>query len=264
MSTAVAFLRRDFLTFSSYRLSAATQVLSVVGIITMVYFVGETVTGQGALLERYGGSYAAFLLSGLALTDLLTRGLGTLPGVIRQGQQAGTLEPMLAAPLRLFDLVVASSLFGLFQSLTRVVLLMLFGIFVLGFWHDANFASLLVVLVPGAVAIFALSVLFAAVVVLIKQADPIIGAYAMMAAILGGMVFPVEVLPIWIRPLAWLIPISHAMTGTRLALAGETIAEVAVHAAVLAAIAVVLLPASIFAFNWAVQRAKYEGSLVEY
>ena len=264
MSTAVAFLRRDFLTFSSYRLSAATQFLSVLGIITMVYFVGQTVTGQGTLLERYGGSYAAFLLSGLALTDLFTRGLGALPGVIRQGQQAGTLEPMLAAPLRLFDLVVASSLFGLFQSLTRVVLLMLFGIFVLGFWHDANFASLLVVLVPGAVAIFALSVLFAAVVVLIKQADPIIGAYSMMAAILGGMVFPVEVLPIWIRPLAWLVPLSHAMTGTRLALAGQSIAGVAVHAAVLAAIAVVLLPASIFAFNWAVQRAKYEGSLVQY
>ena len=141
---------------------------------------------------------------------------------------------------------------------------MLFGVFVLGFWHDANFAALLVVLVPGAVAIFALSILFAAVVVLIKQADPIIGAYSMMAAILGGMVFPVEVLPIWIRPLAWLIPISHAMTGTRLALAGEGIGEIAVHAIVLAAIAVVLLPVSIFAFNWAVQRAKYEGSLVEY
>ena len=216
------------------------------------------------MLERYGGSYAAFLLSGLILTDLLTRGLGTLPGVIRQGQQAGTLEPMLAAPLRLFDLVVASSLFGLFQSLARVALLTVFGVFVLGFWHDANFAALLVVLVPGAVAIFALSILFAAVVVLIKQADPIIGAYSMMAAILGGMVFPVEVLPIWIRPLAWLIPISHAMTGTRLALAGEGIGEIAVHAIVLAAIAVVLLPVSIFAFNWAVQRAKYEGSLVEY
>ncbi len=263
-SVALAFLRRDFLIWSSYRLAFLSQILGAFVLIGIAYFIGRTVDSDAEQLEKYGGDYAAFLLSGFALTDLFTRGLSSLPRAIRENQQNGTLEPMLATPLRLQELVIGSSLFNLVVSLGRTTLTLIFGALVLGFWTDVNPVSLLIVLIPGALALFALGILFAAIVVLIKQANPIIAAYGAMAAILGGMIFPVEALPAWLKPLSWLVPLSHTLSGIRLAMLGEPPSAVAPQALALVGLAAVLLPVSIVGFNWAMNRAKQDGSLGQY
>ncbi len=263
-SVALAFLRRDFLLWSSYRLAFISQFMGVFVVIGIAYFMGRTVGNGGEQLEKYGGDYAAFLLSGFALTDLFGRGMGSLPRVIRENQQNGTLEPMLATPLRLLEFVIGSSLFSLSTSVVRTTVTLLFGAFVLGFWTNVNPVSLLIVFIPGAVALFALGLLFTALVVLIKQADPVIGAYGAMAAILGGMVFPVEALPIWLRPLSWLVPLSHALSGMRLAMLGEGPSVVAPQALALVGLAAVMLPVAVVAFSWSITRAKQDGSLAQY
>lgn len=261
---AVAFFRRDLLIWSSYRTSVVSFVFGAGVMIAIVYFLGRVVKADSGELDRYGGDYVAYLLAGFAFTDIFNRGLSSLPGTIREQQQNGTLEPLLVTPLRLPEFVLGSALFGAVVSGARAGVMLLFGIIVLGFWHNANVLSVLIVLIPGAAAVFALSILFAAVVILIKQADPIVAAYSMMAAILGGMLFPVEALPGWMQPLAWLIPLSHALSGMRLGLEGETPSDVLPHAAALVALCAVLLPISILAFNWALSRARQDGTLVQY
>ncbi|HSP56149.1 MAG TPA: ABC transporter permease [Dehalococcoidia bacterium] len=265
MTTAsVAFFRRDFLIWSSYRTSVVSFVFGAGVMIAIVYFLGQVVTADSGTLDKYGGDYVAYLLAGFALTDIFNRGLSSLPGTIREQQQNGTLEPLLVTPLRLSEFVIGSALFGAVVSGARAGVMLAFGVVVLGFWHNANVVSILIVLIPGAVAVFALSILFAAAVVLIKQADPIVSAYSLMAAILGGMFFPVEALPTWMQPLAWLIPLSHALSGIRLGLQGESPTGVLPHAAALVVLSAILLPVSIFAFNWALSRARQDGTLVQY
>lgn len=264
MSIALAFLRRDFLIWTSYRLSLLSQVLGSFALIGIIYFIGRTVEGNVRLLEKYGGDYVAFLLSGLAFTSIFTEGLNSLPRVIRENQQTGTLETMLLTPVRLIDFIVASSLFGVLLSLVRSSVIFLFGVLVLGFWRDASLISILAVFIPAVLAMFSIGVLSAAFVVLVKQADAVIAAYGAMAAILGGMLFPVEALPNWLRPLSALVPLSHALSGLRLALQGEPPSAIAPQALALLFLAAALLPISIATFNWAINRAKKEGSLAQY
>jgi ABC-2 type transport system permease protein len=162
------------------------------------------------------------------------------------------------------DFIVGSSLFKFLIAAIRTVVMLLFGIVALGYWQNPDPVSLLLVLIPASVAVFALGLLFSAFVVLIKQADPIISAYSLMAAVLGGVLFPVQALPIWIKPLAWLIPLSHALTGLRLALHGSPPSELWPQIISLAVLSAVLLPASIFSFRWALERAKKDGTLIQY
>jgi len=263
-SVSMAFFRRDALIFASYRTSVLSFVFGGAVLLGVVYFVGHAVKADSEHLDKYGGDYVAFLLAGFAFSDLFGRGLSSLPANLREQQQSGTLEPLLVTPLALTELVIGSSLFMLAQSIVRAGLMLAFGALALGFWHDANFASLAIVLLPAMVAMFALGLLFSAFVILIKQADPVISAYNLASAVLGGVLFPVQALPIWIGVFAWVFPLSHALSGVRLALVGEPPSEVLAPAIALTVLAALLLPASIFAFRYSLTRAKKEGTLVQY
>ena len=264
MTVALAFLRRDLLIWSSYRTSVVSFGLGAAMMIGIVYFLGQVVEADSDLLDQYGGDYVAFLLSGFAFTEFFNRGLSSLPGMIREQQQNGTLEPLLVTPMRLAEFIIGSGLFRLILSVARGMTMLLFGVIFLGFWRGADPVSMLIVLIPAAVAIFALSILFTAVVILIKKAEPVVAAYSLMAAILGGLLFPVEALPFWIRPFSWFVPLSHSLSGLRLGLEGHPPSAVLPEVLALLALAAVLLPLSIVSFNWALSRSKRDGTLVQY
>lgn len=263
-SVSMAFLRKDALVFASYRTSVLSFLFGGAVLLGVVYFIGNAVKADSASLDKYGGDYVSFLLAGFAFSDLFGRGLSSLPSTLREQQQNGTLEPLLVTPLSLMELVIGSCLFTLAQSVVRAATMLGFGVLVLGFWHDANFVSFAIVLLPSIVSMFALGLLFSAFVVLIKQADPVISAYNLMSTVLGGVLFPVQALPVWIGVFAWALPLSHALSGLRLALIGEPPSQVLAPAVALTVLASLLLPAAIVAFNYALTRAKKEGTLVQY
>ncbi len=133
MSVTMAYLRRDFLIWSSYRLSGFWQIFSIFVVIGMIYFAGTAIGDRSTLIEEEDGSYVAFILVGLAFLDVLFQGLGTLPSAISDNQRSGTLEPMLMAPINNFNLLMSFWLFRFLISLTRMTAYIGFGIIALGF-----------------------------------------------------------------------------------------------------------------------------------
>ena len=264
MSVAVAFLRRDFLIWSSYRLAAFWQVAGVFTMIGLIYFTGNAIDGRSDLIKEQGGSYVAFIFIGLAFMDVFMQCLGALPRAINDNQRAGTLEPMLLAPVSETQLMASLWLFRFAFSIFRMSLFVLFGMAVLGFWHAANPLAIVAVFVPALVTFVAMGGFSAAFMLLVKQGDPVLIAFTALTAVLGGAVFPVDALPGWVQPLALLVPLTHALSGIREGFDGASVADVAPQIGVLTAMAVVLTPPSIYAFTWSLRRAKREGSLGEY
>jgi len=264
VTAAVAYLRRDFLVWSSYRLAAFWQVAGALGIAGIVYFIGEAVGDRANSIPEENGSYAAFALAGVAFFDMLFRGLGTLSASVSEHQRAGTLEPMLLPPIREHELLLSFCLFPFCISMLRTSVFLIFGFVLLGFWDSANGLSILAVLVPAQLTFLGIGALSAASVLLLKQGDPIRLAYSVAMLTLGGAFFPVDAMPGWLQQLALLLPLTHALSGIREGLDGGSLVDVAPQVAVLTALAVVCLPAGLLAFRWAVRRAKQEGSLVEY
>lgn len=264
MTVAMAYLRRDFLVWSSYRLAAFWQVAGVLGIAAMIYFIGDAVGNRSNVISQEKGSYAAFALAGIAFFDILFRGLGTLSAAVSDHQRAGTLEPMLLPPIRDHELLLSFCLFPFCVSLFRTVVFLTFGFVLLGFWSSANPLSILAVLIPAQLTFLGIGALSAASVLLLKQGDPIRLAYSVAMLTLGGALFPVDAMPGWLQVFAWLLPLTYALSGIREGLDGGSLRDVALQVSVLTGLAAVLLPAGLYAFSWAVTRGKKEGSLAEY
>ncbi len=264
MRVAMAYLRRDFLIWTSYRLSAFWQVVAVFVLIGIIYFAGTAIGDRSNLITEEDGSYVAFILVGLAFLDVLVQGLGTLPLAINEHQRAGTLEPVLLAPITDLNLLMSFWLFRFLLSMFRASVLIAFGIAVLGFWRSANPLAVILVVIPAEVTFLAIGAFSAAFVLLVKQGDPVRLAYSAVMAVTGGAFFPTTSLPGWIQPLTLIVPLTYALSGIRKGLDGGTPLDVMPQIIILTVMAVVLLPAGLYAFSWALRRAKREGSLGEY
>lgn len=264
MNVPMAYLRRDFLIWSSYRLAAFWQVAGVLVLIVVIYFAGNAISGQSDLIKEEDGSYVAFIMVGLAFMDILMQGLVALPRAISDNQRAGTLEPMLLAPIGELDLLVSFWLFRFLFALLRMSIFVVFGVAVLGFWHAANPLSVVAVLIPAEIAFMGMGALSAAFMILVKQGDPVLIAYTAATAVLGGALIPIDALPNWMGPFTMLIPLTHALSGIREGLAGGGLVDVAPQIAALSAMAVLMLPPGLLALRWSLQRSRKEGSLGEY
>lgn len=264
MRMPLAFLRRDFFIWSSYRLSVIWQILGVVVLMVVIYFLGTIVGNNPNIIQEESGSYLAFFLAGLAFTDFFYQGLISPSQAIRDNQRAGTLEPMLVTPISLMGLVFSASLFKFLLAFARMTTYLTFGIVLLGFWRDVHIAAAAMVFITAAAAFLALGTISAAFIMVVKQGDPVILGYAALSGLVGGMLYPVQALPSWLRPVTDLFPLTHALSGMRTALAGGGVADVTTEILALLAMSAVLLPLALLSFNWAVDRTKREGSLDQY
>ena len=97
-----------------------------------------------------------------------------------------------------------------------ITMVMLFTGWLLGATLDMDrFALFAVVLVLGAIACNAVGVFAATFLVLFKRGEPIIALYGLAAALLGGTLFSITVLPPWIRWACYLVPHSYVISASR-------------------------------------------------
>jgi ABC-2 type transport system permease protein len=83
--------------------------------------------------------------------------------------------------------------------------------------------------------------------------------------LLGGIYYPVAVMPEWMQKIANLIPVTYALRAMRLALLqGAGFDELWSDILILGGFSVLLLPASLIAFGLAVRLARIDGSLTHY
>lgn len=265
LAKALAFLRRDLLLQSSYR---ASFVLNVVGIffsVAIFYYLGRLI---GPAVEgRLGGNdYFSFVLIGIAFYNYLGTALNSFSGSLRQAQLTGTLEPVLVTPVGVPTMLFGSSLYSfLYTSLTVVAYL---AVAVLFFDLDlsrANLAAALLALILTVIAFSGLGILSASFTLRWKRGDPLAFFLGTASALLGGVYFPVEVIPGWLQKVAACIPLTYALSAMRGALLdGAATSALVPDLLILALFATALVPLSVLAFKRALRAARRDGTLGQY
>jgi ABC-2 type transport system permease protein len=97
---------------------------------------------------------------------------------------------------------------------------------------------------------------------LFKRGNPSKWFFIGISSVVGGMLFPVSILPGWLQVVAYLNPVTYALDAMRAALLdGASLVAVAKPLLILFLFAIVLLPTSIMAFSWALRRTKVTGTL---
>jgi ABC-2 type transport system permease protein len=263
LSAAGAVLRRDLQLFASYRLRFASQLFSLLFSVVLFYYVSRLVSVRQ--FPRHD-EYFAFVMVGLAMMELLTATLHTVPTNLRSELLSGTFERMVVSPFGPLGGIIALSLFPMALALLMATITILAAGILFGLpveWSTAPLAIPAALL--GMLAFLPLTLLVAAAVLVVKQSGSVVGFLASGLALAGGAFFPVSVLPSWIRWISDVQPLTPALELTRHELVGATISDPPwVAVGKLAAFAILLLPISILAISKGIRYCQRRGTLIEY
>lgn len=262
--TALAVAGKEMRLALSYRLSFAMGVVGSFLGAAMFYFLARLVDpGASSPLARYGGDYFSFVIIGIAFQSYLGLSMDTMASSLRREQLLGTLESVAATGTPLPVFAAGGAMWQFVFASYRVVVYLLFGWLFFGLsLSSANLPAALLVLVLSVAAFAGVGVVSGSFILVFKQGDPVRWLYGGAATLLGGVYFPVQMLPDWLRPLSVVFPITHALEAMRkTVLLGAGVGEVSVRLLVLAGFAAVSIPAGALAFRWALRRIRLDGTL---
>jgi ABC-2 type transport system permease protein len=227
-----AFFDMGFSTAIAYPLSFGISMLQPMVPVATFFFVAQLVADGPSV----GGDYFSFVIIGFLVTRAYGGALGGFASEMHSAVQQGRFEMLLVEPVRWRLLP-----FGMAQwQLTRhifVAAIAASASLLLGFeirWNTLPLA--LTVFLLGLLASLAIGILSGAVSVLSKRSNPVLTVYNLVAGILAGVAFPIELLPTPIRALSWLIPHTYSITAMRrlLLFQGDTVPGPTVNQALIA------------------------------
>ncbi|MCS7221040.1 MAG: ABC transporter permease [Anaerolineae bacterium] len=262
-----AFLRRDWLVESSYPVSLLLQFLGVFFNVFVFYFLSRLVTGLDIpALASYGGDYFAFILVGIAFSGYFGVGLSSFASNLRTAQTTGTLEAMLLTPTRLSTVIFSSCLWDYLLTTLRTLAHLALGALLFGVsFGQGNYLAAFLILILSVITFSSLGIIAASFIMVLKRGDPVTWLVNALASLLGGVFYPVDVLPGWLQGVSSLVPVTYALRAMRRALlVGVSTRALLPDMLILAAFGAFLLPISLLAFRFAVHRARVDGSLAHY
>ncbi len=263
----LAFIKKDFLVVISYRFRLILDFGRLFITLFMFYFIGKTFGGAiSPYLGRYGGDYFPYVLIGLSVSSFVSVGLNAFSSEIRAAQVEGTLEALLCTPTSIYTILVGNSTWSFLEAFGGTALLLGTGVIFMGLhftFHQLLFV--MIVLILTLFAFIAVGMLSASFIMIFKQGNPIGMIFGTSSYFLGGIIFPVEVLPRPFQIMAEALPITHAVKALREILLAQVELDTIIPVIIKLIIFIAFLsPVSILFFRYAVKRAKKDGSLVQY
>lgn len=267
MTALRAFLIRDYYIETSYRISFLVGIGGIVLNLLVFYFLSEFI--GTAAVQSYAGfdtDYFSFVLIGIAFASYFGVGLTGFSRALRQAQTTGTLEAMLMTPTSLPAIIAGSAVWSYVFTTFRVFIYILLGVLFFGVdFTGANYGAAFSGLILSLVAFASIGIIAASIIMVIKRGEAVTGLVSSVANLVGGVYYPVAILPDGLQLIAKLLPVTYALRVMRLALlADASWGEVAADLMVLVIFCVILVPISLLAFRFAVQRARVEGTLTHY
>lgn len=262
----LAFLRRDLALAASYRLAWSLQLGEIVLTVAAFFYLGRLVSQNPTPALAPYPDYFSFVLVGVAVFNYFFISLNLFAQGLRESQLSGTLEALLVTRTSAFGLFFYSYLSILLGQLLRWAAYLLVAMLA---FHlplgKAAWGAAALLFVFGMGIFLGLGLVSASFVLAFKRGDPLNWVLATLSWLIAGTLFPVEVLPAWLRFLSQLFPVTPLLTGLRKALLlGAGLNEVRGEALSLVAFALLLLGGGSALFGWALRRAQREGSLAHY
>jgi ABC-2 type transport system permease protein len=260
-----AFFVRDRRIETSYRAGLILRLASSVATVGVFFFLSRTFDGAAPGLTTVGVSYFAFVLIGIMTQEFLSQSIGGFGGALRESQTTGTLELMLLGPSRLATLLLSSTLWLQASAALGAVTYLILGVALGVDISRTDLPAALLGLVLMMVGFTGMGLLAGALVLVIKRGNPLGWALRGASVVLGGTLYPVEVLPAALQVLGALLPMTHALRVLRGAiLQGQGITELAWPLLALAVVSLAYLGLGLAACAAAIRHARTDGSLAQY
>ncbi len=261
------FLKRDFLIMVSYKVNLILGIAGMfVGVLRFGFMAHFLKTGNSfPAISVYGGDLLSYLITGGIFMSYLSVSMNSFASTIRSEQVSGTLEYLLLSNTPVYQIILFSGISNFLWTTvdTASVLVIVYSIF--NFEMNVNIGLSLFVLFLSVACMSGIGLMSAGIIMVTKKGDPIGWIFTTLTGLLSGVFFPVSVLPKWIRIFSYALPPTYALQALRKALlVGASFGSVKTEILVLLAMSAFTVPLGIAMFRRGFDRARIDGSLVEY
>jgi ABC-2 type transport system permease protein len=196
-------------------------------------------------------------------------GMGLLFGLVYNGGEIldnergrGTLGNLFLAPLPRFVWLGGFQAFALVESLVNGSIAVAAGAWWFGIDLRINWPSLVVTIVLLTAALWGMSVILGSIGLVVRNANFLSNLIFPFLALVSGTMFPVDLMPDWIRIPARLLPFSYGIEAMVAAVAQDaSIADLRESLLPLLGFAIVLPVLGVFAFRAMERAVRRIGSL---
>ncbi len=258
----LAVMRRDLSVYLSYRTRLVSQALTSVFSLTLFYYISKLVHVTGF---RSPSSYFGFVVVGISMVSVMYSCF-SIPELLRQELVAGTFDRLLLSPFGAVRSVMAMALFPLLYSFILATITLGLGCVLFGLkLHWSTVPLSVPAMGLSLLAFLPFGLLFAALTVVVKQGSVGTSWVIALLSIVGGLYFPVSLLPHWVQTAAKLQPFTAATSVLRHLLVNSSIGESPGPALLKVALfAAVLVPGSMLVLARALRFGQRRGTIIEY
>jgi ABC-2 type transport system permease protein len=263
---ALALTQASWRTAKSYRLSFVLSFVSLAVTIVPVYFVANALQQfMAPVISNEGRDYFGFVLIGTAILTLVSAALSSFQSAVSGGLSSGFFEALLVTPTPLGLLLAGQTGYSFAWAAARALLLVGAGV-LLGVdlhWLRLPEALLVTTLLVGAYA--GIGLVAAALVVSFRTNAAIPQGVLLISTLLGGVYFPVSVLPPVMVPVAEWLPLTPGLRALRQALLlGYPLSTISGDLLQLFWLALGCAIVGVVALRFAFRYARKAGSLGQY
>lgn len=261
-----AIAKKDWKQYWRYPLNALSTVFQPAIWLAPVYFMGKafSVNGQAAGFAQYSGTpdFMSFIILGAVLGNFINAVFWGMGYAMKNDMDAGVMESNWLTPIPRLLILVGHSLTNLcVTALTSAGMLIVCAL-VFGFHPTGNVAAAILVVLPMLIGLYGFGFGFAALVMIVREANTLVDMSAFLVQIFSGADFPVTVLPKWLLPIALALPLTYGMDAVRgLLIKSQTIIPLKWEIALLLIFMVALLYLGSRAFSALERRVRILGTL---
>lgn len=264
---AIAFIKKSFIIQVNYPLAFFISIFNIILTVALFYFLAKLFgRQQNIYLERYKGDLFTFLLIGLAYSRILYTWLNCFADTYQGELHNGSLEIMLATPTGIFKVLFLSTLWYQLYALLHVLIYFTAGIIIFKAHISVSgyFLTSVIALISMIVFI-GLGIISTALLIVFKRGNPLRDVLVVSSTFLGGIYFPIEILPQGLQKVSYLLPVTYSLRAIREVLInGRSINFIYKDLVILTAFAIIIFPLSLYMFKKAFRLAKIDGSLTHY
>jgi ABC-2 type transport system permease protein len=262
LDAMTGILRRDAILFASYRTQLLSQFLGPLFSIAIFYYISHLLIKKSF---HSPGGYFGFVVVGLAIVEILTFSLGMLPGTVRQELISGTIERQLVSAHGPLNGILGTMLFPMCNALGSGIITLVLAGTIFGLPLQDTAALAIPVAFLGVLAFMPFALLLVAMVMAFKQVASASTFIVSGITIIGGLYFPVKLLPGWIEWMSEVQPFTPATELMRNLIVGTPSEQPAwLELVRLVGFACVLMPMCLLVLRRAIRYGQRAGTIVEY
>ena len=258
--------KKNFLEFIRYPANAAfSLVMPLLWFLpTYLLIVSFAPDGVSPGLEAWIGesNFFTYLPIGLIVSYVIMTIFWNIGFALKRLMDIGMLETLWATPVPRMLFVVGESLFSMFRMAFELVLVMLVYRFVYGLTLPPGMFQILPYFIPFFVMMYGFGIVFAALVLLVKDANTMVDTSSFLVTALTGTQNPPQAFPRFIVAISLAIPITYFIDFIRVRTLGiEPLVSPAISVAVFSSAAILVPLLGLLFFSHVDRRARIRGDL---